>query len=648
MFWRIFVISLCIHLAYASFTGQTFKQKPFLNLHPPEDIDSKSFIDKLYAQSSDTCTNCKKVLAHGVGLTQNTPPEQIVAVFLYWCTTKLSMSEQLCNITYKLSTSTATMGTDFTNLLVLIEDPLESLDGDYYCHFKAGGACPLPPTPAYDLSSWWSERPSILELEQSTGFFNVAHLSDFHVELDYAVGGEANCTDSMCCTPRSRNVHTNSGQTPSTDFFHNSSYTDFVFVKGDEIPALEVVWQPAHEFGEYTCDTPELLLNNSLKHVRDTNQVKTLGFEFALFTGDMVDHDDLYHTTMDTTIHEEIMGFRDMKAWLGDIPVYSVLGNHDTFPYGQLAQESLGFASRFTWNDELMGDLWEESNWVPRNVSKHYTGFSVVTRRGLKVISLNSNVWYTKNMYAYAGIASNPDSFGSLRWLIDELTESEELGQRVWLQAHIPFANVDTLPISSHLLGEIVARFSPYTIAAIFFGHTHKDQFQVQYGADKDPGNVVNMAWISQSIAPLFTLNPSWRYYQVDSKTFSVMDSLNFYQRLNETVDGEGNEPEWQFEYSAREVYTNVEFSQLKQWEKSTPLNATFWHYVAEQIGTNASFNQVYTNHQFRYSPATPDCFTGLCDDNYCYVSSFTRDAYLGCNNLEALSYHIVGSFWDV
>ncbi|ODQ81325.1 hypothetical protein BABINDRAFT_179815 [Babjeviella inositovora NRRL Y-12698] len=609
--------------------------------------ESKAFINNLYSNSSDTCHNCKAVLSRGRELTFNrTDPQEIVDIFLYWCTKELGMSKLTCNTTYTLSTvsHSATQGTDFTNLLMLIEEPLTSLDGDYYCYFKANGACALPPTPEIDLRNWWPQKPSNKTLAKryaylarnSSKTFNVAHLSDFHVELLYTLGGEANCSDSMCCTSHSTNAVALNG-TINTTPLYNSSYINGIFTKGDEVSPLKSSWQPAHEFGEYTCDTPEVLLNSSLKHVRDTNADKDLNFEFAIFTGDMVDHDTLYYTTIETTAREEIIGFQDMKAWMGDIPVYSVLGNHDTFPYGQLAQASLGFSNRFTWNNELMGKLWEESGWVThKKVSEHYTGFSIVTRRGLKIISLNSNVWYMKNMYAYAGIASNPDSFGSLRWLIDELIESEELGQRVWIQAHIPFADTDMLPISSNILGKIIARFSPYTIAAIFFGHTHLDEFQLQYAGDKEVENLVNMAWIGQSITPLNSLNPSWRYYEIDANTFSIMGAFHYYQKLNETNNGEGNEPDWQFEYSARESYTNVETAALNQWDEEAPLNATFWHHVAVQIGNNETFGQLFAGHQHRFSPGTPNCsVAGACEDNYCYVTSFTRDEYVLCNSLE-------------
>ena len=147
------------------------------------------------------------------------------------------------------------------------------------------------------------------------------------------------------------------------------------------------------------------------------------------------------------------------------------------------------------------------------------------------------------------------------------------------------------MPLPSKLYAEIVERFSPYTIAGIFFGHTHLDQFEILYAGSgseaKTIENVLNVGWISQAVTPWVENNPSWRYYTVDKKTFSIMDSFNFYTNLNETFSNNGLEPVWRFEYSAREAYNIT-------WPVTSPLNGTYWHKVAEKVKTSVEYRQLY------------------------------------------------------
>lgn len=499
-------------------------------------------------------------------------------------------------------------------------------------------ACPKPETPNVTLSHMWPAKQPKHEVAPEPSFnetFNVLHISDFHIELDYTVGAEANCSSSMCCTPHSKNKLSDKHSIiHDKNSFYDSSYSDDgTFVKGSLIDVFsnDTIWSPASTFGDYRCDAPEILVNSSLNSISKFSEENNIEFDFAIFTGDLVDHDEVSLTSYEMTVESEEVVFRDIKNKLKDVPVYSVMGNHDNFPYGELAQENHGFSNMFSWNAELMADLWEDYGWLSPKESqyarKHYTGFSVETKRGLKVIALNSNVWYKKNHYAYWN-ATTPDNFGQFDFLVQELVESEAKDQRVWIIAHIPFSS-DALPLPSKLFAEVVERFSPYTIANIFFGHTHLDQFQILYSSSGDDAktieNVVASSWISQAVTPWIHSNPSWRYYTVDKDTFSVMNAYNYYTKLNETFVNNGEEPTWEFEYSSREGYNIT-------WPETAPLNATYWHLVASEVNSSVSSNQLYRNYAMRFSPYVPDCANSInCGYDYCYLSSFTVDEYDSC-----------------
>ncbi|SCV99674.1 LAFE_0A08394g1_1 [Lachancea fermentati] len=600
----------------------------------------RNIVNELKSLSSgnlSVCDQCTTRLAIGKSLSI-LKPDLVSPVFTQWCIDTAYWSNSTCISTFSRNTvDSSYTGTNFGHMLSLM-DPF-GYDGQLYCHFKESGQCPKPLTPNVTLSDKWPPKQPKHNVAPEPSWndtFNVLHISDFHVELDYTVGSEVNCTNSMCCTPHSKNKFarkTESITEGSLNSFYNSSYIDDTFVKGSYIDVFKntSVWTPATTFGSYNCDAPEILINSSMNSIVEYMEKNSLNYDFAIFTGDLLDHDEIKYTSYDLTVESEELVFRDMKAKLKNMPVYPVLGNHDMFPYGELAQENHGFSNLFTWNDELMADLWQQYGWIDFKASKyarkHYSGYSVETKRGLKIISLNSNTWYWKNHYAYWN-ASQPDTFGQFEFLINELVESEEKDQRVWIVAHIPFAT-DSLPLPANLFVEIVERFSPYTIAGIFFGHTHLDQFEVLYsGSGKDSKtieNVLNHAWISQAITPWIQNNPSWRYYTVDKKTFSIMDAYNFYTKLNETYTNEGSEPIWEFEYSSREGY-NID------WPKTSPLNGTYWHLVAEKVRNSPKYRQIYRNYAMRFSPFVPNCFNSTdCENDYCVLTSFTVDEYQDC-----------------
>ncbi|GMM58103.1 hypothetical protein DAKH74_047190 [Maudiozyma humilis] len=588
--------------------------------------------------TSNNCTACVTRLSIGKTLVE-TRPDLVAPAFTKWCIDSGFYNNDTCQQNFGISTiEHSEGGANFADMLSYM-DPL-GYDGQLFCYYKEGSHCKKPATPNVTVSNMWPPKsPEHMAAPEpgNNGTFKVLHISDLHIDMDYTVGNEANCTDPICCTPRSHNKHKLNGTSPYMGYwnsFFDSYYNDdFSFEQGTEVNPFNNsnVWTPATSFGNYMCDPPERLINSSLNNVIDYAKQQNFTFDFTIFTGDMVDHDWTKEISLEDTIKSEESVLRDIKSRLGSTPVYPVLGNHDSYPYGQLAPEGFSFSNKFTWNTELISDIMQDYDWVSNEEAQqaraHYTGYAVETKMGLKVISLNSNTWYRKNDYAYMN-ASNPDNFGMFKFLIDELVASEAKNQRVWITAHIPPAAAG-LPVPSNVFAEIVERFSPSTIAGVFFGHTHQDQFEVLYAGSgndtKTIEDVINHAWIAPSITPWGGINPAWRYYEVDSTTFSVMNMHTFYMKLNDTYTNNGAEPQWQHEYAARDVY-NV------SWPATSPLNGTFWHLVAEQVGQSVDVRQTYENYSNRFSPYTPVCkSTKGCDEDYCFLTSFTLDGYDQC-----------------
>lgn len=515
--------------------------------------------------------------------------------------------KHLCKHSFGRSTvDTEGLGDDISNVLALM-DP-NSLDARYACYYQVAQACPLPAVPNFDLSGWWPPKPEDAREPESAGeSFNVLHISDFHVDLDYAIGGESNCSQSMCCTPHS---------------YHKAVADD-------------VIQLPARTYGGYACDSPKDLLQSSMDSVAAVHADKS--FEFAIFTGDMVDHEDQQYRTLADATESEKVSYKLMKQAIEEIPFYITLGNHDSYPYGQIAQAKSGHETRFSWNTELAYDMWTDFNWLTEDqatsAKSHYAAFSVTTKRqGLRVISLNSNFWYIANYYNYWATETDSDPSGMFRFLSDELLDCEKTGQRAWVIAHVPPGGTlgESLPAPSQVFYQILERFSPHVVAAVFLGHTHRDEFQVLYShnaTEKSAERALNVAFLDESVTPYKDHNPGWRYYEIDSSTYSVLDIHHYYSRLNETfgvgLNGTGDSlPVWEYGYSARTVYDPESF-----WPQKAPLNATFWHHVIhDKIMKSQAYRDMYESFAHRQAPnggsgcRSPKCLHEL----YCYMTTFS------------------------
>ncbi|AOW06388.1 Metallo-dependent phosphatase-like protein [Yarrowia lipolytica] len=522
-------------------------------------------------------------------------------------------------------------GKSFTNVLTLMDTMGD--DGKALRYYLMGlTQCGKPDTPYIDTSKlgWYPPKPDNITIAPSSNeTFNVLHISDFHLDLKYQIGAESQCDYYMCCTDLSKN------QTAINAGFHD--------------PLI-----PAQSMGTYQCDCPQSLMEDSLQNVVDINKDKK--FEFGIFTGDMVAHDpDEYYSKQNVQDNEE-QAYKNLKQYLGDLPIYATFGNHDTYPNSQFAQDKSGFGGEFQWNTDLVTGLWKDYGWIDEaeasNAAHTVGSFAVTTKRGLRVISLDSNFWYKMNLYNYWNIA-DPDPSGVFKWFVDELVESEKKGERVWVVTHVPTGGAgDGLPWSSEVMRQIIVRFSPHVIAAVFYGHTHADQFTVYYDTphgSTDMTDPLTTGWIVQSITPVDFYNPSWRYYEVDSKTFEIMDSKNYYTQLDQTFDYDlskpylanasssfphvGYEPQtpanakWEFLYSAREAY-----DPHNNWPKDAPLNATFWDRVIKNIQSDPQQLETFYDNWFRKSPYTKQCSGGDCaKDTACFLAGGSWDSLYNC-----------------
>jgi len=137
----------------------------------------------------------------------------------------------------------------------------------------------------------------------------------------------------------------------------------------------------------------------------------------------------------------------------------------------------------YQWLTDALAEYWKV--WLPASALQtiksggYYTTESPIS--GLRIISINSQFNYLLNFYFLLGEIDPENQF---QWLIDILTKSEEIHEKVLIIGHIPCPIWDSLPYWCTQYTEIAVRFSNIIVGHLY-GHTHLDQFTVILSDDE-------------------------------------------------------------------------------------------------------------------------------------------------------------------
>ncbi|EED84307.1 predicted protein [Postia placenta Mad-698-R] len=538
----------------------TYETHPLPPVASPEQLLDAAFTQVLSIAANpvfgnDTCARCQASLEVAKFLALTVPelvPQLAVRLCEQFNFTTDSMPT--CALAY----GRATLGAFYTQVAAYAD--VGGYDGQAFCA-TFFSLCPIPPTSPLDLTNWFAKpKPDPLPPpKQPTGErLKVLHVSDLHIDPRYTIGAEANCSQFFCCRPQ-----------------------------GFDISPDQVVF-PAPRYGSYLCDVPLPTMVGVMKAIPILTGTEGTGFDFTIFTGDLVSHD----------------------------------------PENELSK-----------NYDHLAALWELEEWISPETAQqartHYAAYAVQRQDGLRIITLNTDMWFTQNFYNYINLASS-DNSGMLRFLTDELQEAEDAGDRGrstrlllgW--PSIRCTSITTELSTADLISHSVDRFSPHVIAGIFFGHTHEDQMtldDMQPGATcvhqifyANNGTVMTketaqmVSWVSRrvqrvemlsngqttqigpSVTPLTNYNSGFRMYEVDSGTFEILDSYTWFADVNSFPELDGQTefgPTYKFEYSARETYG----SSISGWGPNDPLNATWWHLVTEAMENDTSLVTISIHH---------------------------------------------------
>jgi sphingomyelin phosphodiesterase len=329
---------------------------------------------------------------------------------------------------------------------------------------------------------------------------------------------------------------------------------------------------------------------------------------FTIFTGDVVEGAVwLVNETEVTNDLNDAYKTR-MPSYL-DL-VYGVIGNHDVAPVNSFPPSDIDTTISSQWAYDTLSSDWTQ--WIgstATNGADDYGSYSVKYPNGnLRIISFNTNFYYKENFWLYEKTMQS-DPNGQLAWLVTELQAAETAGERVWLLGHMPMGAGDAFHDGSNYFNQIIQRYDA-TIAAVFYGHTHKDEFEIAYSnySAQSASTATMMSYIAPALTPT-SGNPTFRVYSIDPVTFGVLDFTVYITNMSSSTYQ--TKPTWEKYYSAKETYGSLLSPAVT--DSAAELTPAFWHNVTALFESDDSVFQDYIARKSRgwdVSACTGDCKT--------------------------------------
>ncbi|EKM50588.1 uncharacterized protein PHACADRAFT_263949 [Phanerochaete carnosa HHB-10118-sp] len=418
------------------------------------------------------------------------------------------------------------------------------------------GLCNPPPVNAFTVP-FPKTAPTNPKVFESTGKppFQVIHISDVHIDRFYTVGSEANCTKPICC----RNFADETG--PLTE--------------------------PAGPNGNSHCDSPVTLADSMLEAAQQFGSTAN----FTLFTGDVVE--GAVWLVNKTEVTNDLEAFNAEMASKLKAPIFPAIGNHDSVPVNSFPRNTTTTTIDSQWVFDTQSAGWAQ--WIGAIAASQEDqtsgSYSVVAPgMDLRIISVNTQYWYKQNFWVYDSDTQQPDPNGLLAFMVQELQAAEDAGQRAFIIGHMPMGKEDALNDQSNYYDQITQRYKN-TIAAQFFGHSHKDQFEIAYSDynDQTASTATSIAFIAPALTPT-SGNPAFKIYDIDPDTFEVMDMRVYITNIS-APNFQSTPPQWDLYYSARATYGPLVTPPLPA---SAPLDAAFWHNLTEVFAANDTAFQIF------------------------------------------------------
>ncbi|XP_064489500.1 sphingomyelin phosphodiesterase-like [Ornithodoros turicata] len=404
------------------------------------------------------------------------------------------------------------------------------------------------------MDEWNKPLPRAFPVVAHGQTVRVLQLSDTHYDPEYTPGSNGDCKDPLCCR---------SGP-----------------------PATEAA--KAGKWGyPGKCDIPFRTLESMMQHAANTHQI-----DMILWTGDLPPH-DMWKSRKEDNVDNLRNTSALIRKYFPGVPVYPALGNHEAVPSNSFpVKNPLNLTVQWLY-DEVASE-WER--FLPNATTetiKRGAFYAVKAADRLKVISLNTNFCYIYNWWL---VYNSTDPEDQLQWLVSQLQESEDAGEKVLIIGHVPPGYSECTKVWSREFHRIVNRYES-TITGQFYGHMHSDEFQVYHDIE-DTSRPISVAYLGPSVTTYIHQNPGYRVYLLDGKhtnaTWTVTDHETYV--MNVTDANATDEPKWALEYRAKTAY------------RLPSLSPTDWSNLISRLSKNDWMFKKFYRYQNKLHPA------GVCD----------------------------------
>jgi sphingomyelin phosphodiesterase len=463
----------------------------------------------------------------------------------------------------------------FTPEVLYIASQL-ALDPQTDCQFL--GLCPKPSVQEAPASFVAVAPPAaaVAATPRAAGStFKVVHISDTHWDPMYSPGARTDCGEPDCC----REVQ---------GLAENSSTT-------------------CGYWGDHNGDTPPWLVDLMLE------TAAALDPQFVMVTGDDPPH-MVWNITAQDVMEISMNLSAKIKNAFPNTPVFSCYGNHEGGPIDQFRLELNGVGTERLYGPTA--DQWQEFGWLDSEAlatlraGGYYTTLVPGVSPPLRIVALHPSYHIDSNFYTVLNKSLNIANM--TEWMDATVRQAAANNETVWVLSHHPTndGGYDKAWLEG-FLAPLVAEFRS-TIRHTFSGHTHKAQVQLLWANASSTGLFpAHVEYIVPAPTPYGGVNPSFRIYEVDSQTYTVVDYTDY------TVDLEAQglvnrmtvepKPVFKPSYSAKAAYSMRD------------LSPSSWHSLAEQMRTDdALFHQwelnFHTNNSANADYSEQERLIRVCD----------------------------------
>ncbi|QDZ18343.1 metallo-dependent phosphatase [Chloropicon primus] len=372
----------------------------------------------------------------------------------------------------------------------------------------------------------------------------VLHITDIHLDLDYAHGSNALCARPPCCKRGGQRGGLPGGA--EVDGRGERREGDRGREGRASAGASNAVAEGgvgAGKLGSWNCDSPLALLHSALSAARSVKP------DIIVWTGDTLPHDsgkenlgrELGRERALATISNATGAFRAafsdyFGVGQGELQpgneggeeftgkIFPVLGNYDFYP----THTDPGSPGHNWLTESLATGAWRDllGSGEARRTFAHGGFYKSEIRLGATqggarayVIGLNTEVCHVKNYHAFS---HEVDAQEQLEWLRVTLSDLESTGAKAILIGHIPPGLWSGCwGEYSEVYEEIVSSYTG-VIAAQLYGHQHSGSFRVFYDREREAGKgdgflsrASGVAYVTPSLTPFKNLLPSFRIYTI-------------------------------------------------------------------------------------------------------------------------------------